>query len=36
MIRIQETPDEIPGGETPLSLAVFAYDELVDSVRPGD
>ena len=36
MIRIQETPDEVPAGETPASVILFAYDDLVDSVRPGD
>lgn len=32
----QETPDEIPEGETPTSLTLFAYDDLTDAVRPGD
>jgi DNA replicative helicase MCM subunit Mcm2 (Cdc46/Mcm family) len=36
LIRLQETPDEIPAGETPYTLTLFAYDDLVDSVRPGD
>ena len=36
MVRIQETPDEVPAGETPASIVLFAYDDLVDSVRPGD
>ena len=36
MVRIQETPDEVPAGETPASIVVFAYDDLVDAVRPGD
>ena len=36
LIRIQETPDEIPEGETPCTLTCFAYDDLVDTVRPGD
>ncbi len=35
-VRIQETPDEIPEGETPYNLTAFAYDDLVDTVRPGD
>lgn len=33
-IRIQETPDEVPEGETPFNLTAFAYDDLVDTVRP--
>lgn len=36
LIRIQETPDEIPEGETPTSVTLFAFEDLVDSVRPGD
>ena len=36
IVRMQETPDEIPEGETPNSLTLFAFDELTDAVRPGD
>lgn len=36
LIRLQETPDEIPEGETPHTVTLFAFDDLVDSVRPGD
>ena len=36
MVRVQEQPDEVPAGETPASIVVFAYDDLVDAVRPGD
>ena len=38
MVWVQETPDEVPAGETPASAMVFAYDNLVlvDGVRPGD
>ncbi|KAL7500050.1 hypothetical protein ACHAWT_009921 [Skeletonema menzelii] len=36
MVRVQETPDEVPAGETPASIVIFAYDDLVDAVRPGD
>ena len=36
LIRLQETPDEIPEGETPYTVTLFAYDDMVDSVRPGD
>lgn len=32
----QETPDEIPEGETPATATIFAFDDLVDAVRPGD
>lgn len=36
LIRLQETPDEVPEGETPHTITIFAFDELVDTVRPGD
>ena len=36
MVRLQETPDEVPAGETPASIVLFAFDSLVDTVRPGD
>lgn len=36
LIRLQETPDEIPEGETPHTVTLFAFDDLVDTVRPGD
>ena len=35
LIRLQETPDEVPEGETPFTVSLFAYDDLVDTVRPG-
>jgi DNA replicative helicase MCM subunit Mcm2 (Cdc46/Mcm family) len=36
MVKLQETPDSIPAGETPHTLLVMCYDDLYDSVRPGD
>jgi replicative DNA helicase Mcm len=33
---IQERPEEIPAGRMPRSIEIDVYDELVDSVRPGD
>ena len=36
LIRLQETSDEIPQGETPYTVTLFAFDDLVDAVRPGD
>ncbi|GMH69910.1 hypothetical protein TL16_g05278 [Triparma laevis f. inornata] len=36
LVRLQETPSEVPAGETPASITLFAYDDIVDSVRPGD
>ncbi|RKP18631.1 MCM-domain-containing protein [Rozella allomycis CSF55] len=36
IIRLQETPDEIPEGQTPHTVTLMVYDSLVDVVRPGD
>lgn len=36
MVRLQETPDEVPAGQTPASVVTFCFDDLVDSVQPGD
>lgn len=36
MVRLQETPDEVPAGETPASIVLFAFDSMVDTIRPGD
>lgn len=36
MIKLQETPDSIPEGETPHTITVYAYDDLVDVAKPGD
>ncbi|WFD30839.1 DNA helicase [Malassezia sp. CBS 17886] len=36
VIRIQETPDVVPDGQTPYTMSVCVYDELVDICKPGD
>ena len=36
MIKLQESPDQIPEGETPQTCTLFAYDNCVDSCKPGD
>lgn len=36
VIRLQETPDVVPDGQTPHSLSLCVYDELVDVCKPGD
>jgi hypothetical protein len=36
VVRLQETPDEVPAGETPASIVMLVYDNLVDGMRPGD
>lgn len=33
---MQETPESVPEGETPQTLAMCAYEDLVDFVKPGD
>jgi DNA replication licensing factor MCM4 len=35
-IKLQETPDDIPEGETPHTVSLYCYDDLVDIARPGD
>lgn len=36
IMRIQETPDLIPEGQTPHNVSLCVYDSLVDVARPGD
>ena len=36
VVRMQETPESMPEGETPATLTVCAYDDLVDHGKPGD
>ena len=33
---MQETPETVPDGETPQTLHMCAYEDLVDYVKPGD
>jgi len=35
-IKMQETPEAVPEGETPQTLQMCAYEDLVDHVKPGD
>ncbi len=35
-VKLQETPEHMPEGETPLTVHLCCYDELVDTVKPGD
>lgn len=35
-IKMQETPETVPDGETPQTLHMCAYEDLVDYVKPGD
>jgi DNA replication licensing factor MCM4 len=36
LVRLQETPDQVPAGQMPASVVTFCFDDLVDSVQPGD
>ncbi|KAF9489512.1 MCM-domain-containing protein [Pleurotus eryngii] len=36
LIRLQETPDAVPDGQTPHTVSLGVYDELVDVSKPGD
>jgi DNA replication licensing factor MCM4 len=35
-IKLQETPDSVPDGQTPHTVTLCAYDELVDVCKAGD
>ncbi|EQB47059.1 MCM2/3/5 family protein [Colletotrichum gloeosporioides Cg-14] len=36
VIKLQETPDAVPAGQTPHSVSICAYNELVDFCKAGD
>lgn len=36
VIKLQETPDVVPAGQTPHSVSVCVYNELVDFCKAGD
>lgn len=36
VVKLQETPDMVPAGQTPHSVNLCVYDELVDTCRAGD
>jgi DNA replication licensing factor MCM4 len=35
-VKMQETPESVPEGETPYTIHMCAYEDLVDYVKPGD
>ena len=35
-VKVQETPEDVPEGETPQTVLMCAYEDLVDHVKPGD
>ncbi|XP_040027161.1 DNA replication licensing factor MCM4 [Gasterosteus aculeatus] len=36
MIKIQESPEDMPAGQTPHTTIVYGHNDLVDKVQPGD
>lgn len=36
VIKLQETPDSVPDGQTPHSVSLCCYDELCDVAKAGD
>jgi len=36
LVKVQESPESIPEGETPHTIDVYCHDSLVDFVKPGD
>lgn len=36
MIKLQESPDDMTAGQTPHNVLLFAHNDLVDKVQPGD
>jgi DNA replication licensing factor MCM4 len=35
-VKMQETPESVPEGETPYTIHLCAYEDFVDYVKPGD
>lgn len=35
-IKLQESPDDMPAGQTPYTVLLYACADLVDAVQPGD
>lgn len=36
MVKLQEAPDDMAVGQTPHNVLLFAHNDLVDKVQPGD
>lgn len=36
MVKLQESPDDMPPGQTPHTVVLYVHHDLVDSVQPGD
>eukprot|EP01019_Chilodonella_uncinata_P003358 GABU01004225.1.p2 GENE.GABU01004225.1~~GABU01004225.1.p2 ORF type:complete len:146 (-),score=67.77 GABU01004225.1:37-474(-) len=35
-IKMQETPETVPEGETPQNVTLIVYEDMVDCCKPGD
>ncbi len=35
-VKMQETPENVPEGETPQNVSLIVYDDMVDCSKPGD
>ncbi|TPP59475.1 DNA helicase [Fasciola gigantica] len=36
MIKLQESPEDMPASQTPHTVALYVHEELVDKMKPGD
>ncbi|KAM4687368.1 DNA replication licensing factor MCM4 [Discoglossus pictus] len=36
MIKLQESPEDMPAGQTPHTVVLYGHNDLVDKVQPGD
>ncbi|VDL63766.1 unnamed protein product [Hymenolepis diminuta] len=36
LIKLQEAPEDMPASQTPHTVALYAHEDLVDKVKPGD
>ncbi|KAJ8042333.1 DNA replication licensing factor mcm4-A [Holothuria leucospilota] len=36
MVKLQESPEDMPAGQTPHTVVLYAHNDLVDYVQPGD
>lgn len=36
IVKLQEAPDDMPPGQTPHTVLLYAHNDLVDSIQPGD
>ncbi|XP_056148498.1 DNA replication licensing factor MCM4 [Lampris incognitus] len=36
MVKVQESPEDMPAGQTPHTTIIYAHNDLVDKVQPGD